>query len=353
LASRQDSPMSPMRQARPAKAPRPPPTSMPCSSSSRRRQAASSTPSGRPTVVSCGRRWPSWASSSRPRPSSPSCSSAPSRRGGRSARRAPRRGRAPARRQPVQHRDRRGVVVGAAALGVEVAEQQRHVEVPRLHRRPASADALDGPVGEGHRGEAGRHGQALLRARVRRVDVPVVDADVDAAEARDGVDGEERVGVRERRADLGDGLVDPGGGLGVDDRGEPRSVLLDGREEHLGLDDPPQGASTVRTSAPARRATSARRPPKTPLTPTTTRSPGSTRLTTTASRPALPVPDTGNVTRLRVRKTCRSRSAMSSSSGVKSGSRWPSSGSAMRARTAWWTSLGPGPMRMRSGGNMR
>src|SRR5680860_1308304 len=112
----------------------------------------------------------------------------------------------------------------------------------------------------------------------------------------------------------------------------------------------PQGASTVETSAPARRATSAKRPPNTPLTPTTTRSPGSTRLTTTASRPALPVPDTGKVTRLPVRKIARSCSAISSRMGVKSGSRWPSSGWAMAARTEGWTSLGPGPSRIRSGG---
>ncbi len=76
----------------------------------------------------------------------------------------------------------------------------------------------------------------------------------------------------------------------------------------------PQSASTRTTSAPQRPATSHMRSPNTPLTPMTTVSPGRTTLTNAASIPAEPVPLTGNVSGLSVRKTWRSRSLVSSSS---------------------------------------
>ncbi len=48
------------------------------------------------------------------------------------------------------------------------------------------------------------------------------------------------------------------------------------------------------------------RVPKTPFTPTITSSPGSTRFTAMHSMPAMPVPLTGKVSGLVVRKTWRS-----------------------------------------------
>ena len=60
----------------------------------------------------------------------------------------------------------------------------------------------------------------------------------------------------------------------------------------------PNGRSIVVTCAPARPATSAMRPPKTPLTQTSILSPGSIRLTTQVSIPALPVPLTASVERV-------------------------------------------------------
>jgi hypothetical protein len=72
-----------------------------------------------------------------------------------------------------------------------------------------------------------------------------------------------------------------------------------------GVNTSPHGRSTLVTLAPARAATSAMRPPKTPLTPITIESPGSMRLTTVASMPAEPVPLTANVIRFVVRKSSR------------------------------------------------
>ena len=62
-----------------------------------------------------------------------------------------------------------------------------------------------------------------------------------------------------------------------------------------GVKTSPQGRSTHVTCAPARRATSVRRAPKTPLTQVIIESPGSIRLTTVASMPAEPVALTAKV----------------------------------------------------------
>ena len=59
---------------------------------------------------------------------------------------------------------------------------------------------LDRAVGERDRRETGRHAEALLRARVDGVDPPAVDLDGDAAERRDRVDEQQRVGVAAARA---------------------------------------------------------------------------------------------------------------------------------------------------------
>lgn len=64
----------------------------------------------------------------------------------------------------------------------------------------------------------------------------------------------------------------------------------------------PIGCSSSTTSHPLGRAESASRRPNTPFSPTIPVSPGSTTFTTEASIPALPVPDTANVSRLSVRK---------------------------------------------------
>ena len=96
----------------------------------------------------------------------------------------------------------------------------------------------------------------------------------------------------------------------------------------------PQEASTRTTSAPHRPATSHMRSPNKPFTPTTTTSPGPTRLTKAASIPAEPVPLSGSVRALAVRKTARSRSHVSSSTARNSVSRWPSRGRASAATTS-------------------
>src|SRR5262249_41822387 len=112
----------------------------------------------------------------------------------------------------------------------------------------------------------------------------------------------------------------------------------------------PHGASTRTTVAPARAATSAIRPPKTPFTHTTISSPGSTRLTTHPSMPALPVPEIGMVRSLVVPKTTRSRAFTSSIMVTNAGSRWPSRGRAIAASTRGCTCEGPGPSSRRRGG---
>src|SRR2546423_6375118 len=109
----------------------------------------------------------------------------------------------------------------------------------------------------------------------------------------------------------------------------------------------PQGESTLTTRAPARAATSHRRAPKTPFTPTTTTSPGLTTLTTAHSIPADPVPETGMVRRFWVRNTSRSMPWVPSMIWRNSGSRWPSTGAPSAANTSGWQLLGPGPKRTR------
>ena len=95
----------------------------------------------------------------------------------------------------------------------------------------------------------------------------------------------------------------------------------------------PNGRSMIVTCAPARPATSAMRPPKTPLTQTTILSPGSIKLTTHVSIPALPVPLTASVSSLVVRKTCRSIACISVMICKKYGSRCPTVGAASAAQT--------------------
>ena len=105
----------------------------------------------------------------------------------------------------------------------------------------------------------------------------------------------------------------------------------------------PHGSSTRTTSAPQRRATSHMRSPNTPFTPMIAVSPGSSRLTKHASIPAEPVPLIGSVSAFAVWNTARSRSAISSSTTRKSGSRWPRTGRWNASITSGYGFDGPGP----------
>ena len=62
-----------------------------------------------------------------------------------------------------------------------------------------------------------------------------------------------------------------------------------------GVNTSPHPFSTFVTSTPIREASSAMRWPKKPAAHTTSRSPGSRRLPSTASMPAMPVPETARV----------------------------------------------------------
>src|SRR5262245_59289957 len=95
------------------------------------------------------------------------------------------------------------------------------------------------------------------------------------------------------------------------------------------------------------------RRPNSPFTITTASSPSSSRFTKQASMPALPVPETANVSSFSVRNTARSRRFSSSINPRKAGSRWPTSGCESASRTRGCTSLGPGPRSRREGGAKR
>ena len=197
--------------------------------------------------------------------------------------------------QRVEHRDRRGVVVAARAA--DVVGDEAEVEVPRLRRVRAAASRARPRASEKLTGdEAGRHAEALLRAGVDGVDPPPVDLDRDAAERRDGVDEQQRVGLaaarraarsRSRRRSTSP-RARPRAGARRDARAARRAAAADRSRG-------PTAASTRTTSAPQRRATSHMRSPNTPLTPMITVSPGSTRLTKHVSMPADPVPLIGSV----------------------------------------------------------
>ena len=157
--------------------------------------------------------------------------------------------------QRVQHRDRRGVVV--PARGTDVVGEQPEVEIPTLRWRAAGADALDSTRREAHGREPGRHAETLLRARIHGVDAPAVDVDGDAAERRDGVDQQQRVGLLElgERRDL---VLDAGRRLGVHDREYARVRMCVPRVKELvridrvtpgGLDAHDLGAAPARDLA--------------------------------------------------------------------------------------------------------
>ena len=211
-----------------------------------------------------------------------------------------------------------------------------------------AADPLDRARREAHRREPGRHTEALLRARVHRVDPPAVDVDRDPAERRDGVDQQQRVGLLQR----GERRDRRSRHRSTSPRARPRArarrdaararrATAAGRSRGPRLVDP-------HDLAPQRRATSHMRSPNTPLTPMMTVSPGSSRLTKHASMPADPVPLIGSVSAFSVRKTRRSRSAISSSTSRNSGSRCPSTGRWNASITSGYGFDGPGPSSSRS-----
>ncbi len=76
----------------------------------------------------------------------------------------------------------------------------------------------------------------------------------------------------------------------MDEADDLGAMLLDRSFDLFRSEDLSVGRSIFMTSAPQRAATSAMRPPNTPLTPTRTRSPGSTRLTTQVSHPRTACP---------------------------------------------------------------
>ena len=183
FARRELWPIRPIRQALPLNGPRPPPISMPQSLSSRFRTVRSSIPSGIRTQLSCGSRWPSdrrqgQAHRGQAGLKRPVVLGVPGDAGLQPLLDDQREGLA----QGVVHADRRGVVVEAVAS--PVALDHLHVEIPALHLGLPLVQRLDGPRTERDGGQARRAAQALLRARVDRVDLPGVDLDRNARRAR-------------------------------------------------------------------------------------------------------------------------------------------------------------------------
>ena len=150
---------------------------------------------------------------------------------------------------------------------LHVARQQVEVEVPTRRafeiRSRARAETVNGD-------EAGWDAEALLGSAVRDVDGPAVDRDLDAAQRRDHVDQEQCVTLA--AAERFDVVAHPRRGLCVHHGDDRRRRVR--RQQPVGIDGLPQGASTRTTSAPRRPATSHMRSPNTPFTPTTTGAPG-------------------------------------------------------------------------------
>ena len=159
--------------------------------------------------------------------------------------------------------------------------------------------ALDCPLGQGQRGEAGWHAQAFLGSAVGDVDPPLVDGDLDPAERGHGIDQEQCVTLLP--TDGLDVVAHAGGRLGVDQCDDGRRGVC--RHEEPRIERLAPLGLHLTTSAPSRSATSHIRSPKTPLTPTTTTSPGRTTFTKEASMPAEPVPLIGSVRALSVPNT--------------------------------------------------
>ena len=346
--SRAEWPMSPMRQPLPARSPSPPPTSMSKRVRSSPRTLASSTPSGNHTDVSCGKRR--------------SCANGVEAELGERVLQQAADAPVPLPRllepfleqhaepgvQRVEHRDRRGVVI--AARGADVVGEQSRGRGTTTARAPTGCAHVRPRGREADRRETGRDAEALLRSRVDGVDAPRVDLDRDATERRDRVDAQQACRCPAARA----AARSRSRRRSTSPRAPPRACRAPGcaacaSSRRCGSIARPHGSSTRTTSAPQRRATSHMRSPNTPLTPMITVSPGSSRLTKQASIPAEPVPLIGNVSALAVWNAARSRSAISSSTTRKSGSRWPRTGRWNASITSGYGFDGPGPRSRRSG----
>ena len=92
------------------------------------------------------------------------------------------------------------------------------VEVEARQRRPGDLLPAGGRHGGGR--EPGRRHQRLLRAGDDDVEAPVVHLERHGAEARDGVDDDERTGLLGHRGERLNVRNDAGRGLGVDEEDE-------------------------------------------------------------------------------------------------------------------------------------
>ena len=129
------------------------------------------------------------------------------------------------------------MVVGSGGA-LPIVGDQAQIEIPAGDFGCAVLEFVDRTLGESDGGEVGRAAEAFLGAGVEGIDLPVIDIHGDTAEAGDGVDEVEGVGMVlvDELADFQNGIADARGGFGVDDRdqgvGFLREVLV-----YLGEDD--------------------------------------------------------------------------------------------------------------------
>ena len=179
--------------------------------------------------------------------------------------------------QRVGHVDRRRVVVDAVAA--PVVGDQRDIEIPAPHLFACASRIFSTARSLNDTGaRPGGQLEALLRAGVDGVDLPLVDFDRDAAERRHRVEDQHRARRRARpprfprSAATRRSKFRPSRSPRPSASRGPAPPSLRPR-----VNTSPHGRSIFVTSPPARSAMSASRPPNTPLTQTSTRSPGSTR----------------------------------------------------------------------------
>lgn len=124
---------------------------------------------------------------------------------------------------------RRGMMIGpSACLALPVAAEQGKIEKPARNWTRAGTHRIDGALGNCQRREPGRGRQAFLRACVVGVDLPVVDAHIDATQGRHPIDDGKCAEFSGDRGQLCDLRSDTRRSFSVDpgDRGDP--VLGDG-----------------------------------------------------------------------------------------------------------------------------
>ena len=131
-------------------------------------------------------------------------------------------------------------------------------------------EARQRPLAERHGRQPRRAREALLRAAVRHVDLPVIDPEVHAAERGDAVHQQQRVRRPRRRPISSSGCRTPVEVSACTTATSFGRVSRMAAATASGSMMRPHAASTRRTSAPQREATSHIRSPKTPFTPMTT-----------------------------------------------------------------------------------